>query len=362
MQTLLTILLAPLSWIYRSVIAVRHRLFDAGILKSRRYDVPIICIGNITVGGTGKTPFVEMLISHFGKSYNVAMLSRGYGRRTRGYLEVQPNMPCSKCGDEPKQVKIKFPDTVVVVCESRTEGIETIMRRHPEVNLIVMDDGFQHRYVEAKVNIVLIDSTRPLHEDRMLPLGRLRDLPSQLHRAAFVCMTKCPSNMTAISQRIERKNLNLYPYQCLYFTRVVNGELQPIFAHDTAGQPVRAGSPVIAMAAIANPEPFVAGLDSRYDVVDKIIFRDHHTYRVVDLDRMKQALDAAPPDTVIVTTEKDAVKLTSARKIPPEIRSRLYYMPIRISFVDNSKEDFLQKLEYDVRTNQTNRLLYSREG
>ena len=195
----------------------------------------------------------------------------------------------------------------------------------------------------------------------MLPWGRLRDLPSQLHRAHFVCMTKCPPTMNALQQRITRKELSLYPYQCLFFTRVVSGTPQPIFPSD-APPTVTAGAKVIAMAAIGNPSAFVHGLENRYDVVDTIIFGDHHSYRVADLSRMRKALDSAPEGTVIVTTEKDAVKLTSARKIPVEIRSRLYLMPIHISFVDNSKEDFLHKLEYDVRTNQTNRLFYSREG
>lgn len=354
-------LLIPFSWIYRAVIVVRHKLFDSGLLKSRRFDIPVICIGNITVGGTGKTPFAEMLIRHFCENYNVALLSRGYGRRTKGYLEVQTTTPCSRSGDEPKQIKLKFPNAVVAVCERRAEGIDTIRCNHPEVNLIIMDDGFQHRRVEAKVNIVLIDYTRPLHEDHMLPWGRLRDLPSQLHRAHFVCMTKCPPTMNALQQRITRKELSLYPYQCLFFTRVVSGTPQPIFPSD-APPTVTAGVKVIAMAAIGNPSAFVHGLENRYDVVDTIIFGDHHSYRVADLSRMRKALDSAPEGTVIVTTEKDAVKLTSARKIPVEIRSRLYLMPIHISFVDNSKEDFLHKLEYDVRTNQTNRLFYSREG
>ena len=354
-------LLAPFAWIYRMVVTVRHKLFDSGILKSRKFDIPVICIGNITVGGTGKTPFAEMLIRHFREDYKVALLSRGYGRKTKGYLEVQTSTPSLRSGDEPKQIKLKFPDTVVAVCERRVEGIETIRRNHPEVNLIIMDDGFQHRKVDPKVNIVLIDYTRPLHEDRMLPQGRLRDLPSQLHRAGFVCMTKCPPAMNALQQRIARKELNLYPYQCLFFTRMVSGSLQPIFPAD-APQTVAAGSKVVAMAAIGNPSAFVSGLKSRYDVVDTILFNDHHSYRVADLRRIKRVMESVPEGTVIVTTEKDAVKLTSARKIPVEIRSRLYFLPIHISFVDNSKEDFLHKLEYDVRTNQTNRLFYSREG
>ncbi len=353
------ILLTPASWIYRMVIAIRHRMFDADILHSRKFDVPIICIGNLTVGGTGKTPFAEMLLAHFRDHYHPALLSRGYGRITRGYQEVETGSSYRKVGDEPKQIKLKYPDVVVVVCEDRVQGIEEILRRHPEVDLILMDDGFQHRYVEPKINIVLIDYNRPLSEDRMLPAGTLRDLPSQLHRAHYVCMTKCPAGINPLDRRIIKKDLGLYPYQSLFYTRIVNGTVRPIFPDD-APEKVPAGSPVIAMAAIGNPNPFLESLSSRFEVVGRLFFRDHHPYRVSDLKKMKVLLDRAPQGTVIVTTEKDAVKLNGANKIPKEIRERLYFLPIHISFIENSKENFLHKLEYDVRTNQTNRLFYPR--
>ena len=170
------LLFAPLAFLYRLAVSFRHNLFDWGFLKSEKFDIPIICIGNITVGGTGKTPMAEMVMAYMMRTHRVALLSRGYGRRTKGYLEVQPAAHYRDVGDEPLQIKRKFPEAVVVVCEKRVEGIRRIQAEHPEVNLIVMDDGFQHRHVDPKINILMVDSTRPIQSDRMLPLGTLRSL------------------------------------------------------------------------------------------------------------------------------------------------------------------------------------------
>ena len=214
---MLKCLLAPAALLYKAGVTFRHRLFDWGILKSEKFDIPVICIGNITVGGTGKTPMAEMVIAYMSQMHRVALLSRGYGRRTKGYLEVKADSRYRDVGDEPLQIKLKFPDTVVAVCEKRADGIRRICAEHPDVDLIVMDDGFQHRYVEPKVNIVMIDATRPVQHDRMLPLGTLRDLPEELHRAHYFVVTKCPEKMAPIDRRILRKVLIQVAYQRVYF-------------------------------------------------------------------------------------------------------------------------------------------------
>ena len=213
------LLYTPLSWLYGLAVNFRHRLFDWGVLKSEQFDIPIICIGNITVGGTGKTPMAEMLISFLKRKHCVALLSRGYGRRTKGYREVTIDAHYRDVGDEPLQIKRKFPDTTVVVCEKRVEGIRRLREEHPEVNLIVMDDGFQHRYVQPKINVLMVDSTRPIQSDKMLPAGTLRDNPEQLYRAHYFVVTKCPEKMAPIDRRILRKVLVKYAYQRIYFTR-----------------------------------------------------------------------------------------------------------------------------------------------
>ena len=345
---MLRILLAPASWIYKMAVLFRHRLFDWGILPSERFDIPVVCIGNITVGGTGKTPLAEMILDYMSQTHRVALLSRGYGRRTKGYREVLPTDYYRDTGDEPLQIKRKFPEVCVAVCEKRAEGIRRLRAEHPEVDLIVLDDGFQHRYVEAKVNIVLVDATRPVQEDRMLPLGTLRDVPEQLHRANYFIVTKCPDGMSALDRRILRKVLIEAAYQSIYFTRMEAFRPQPVFAEAPA-EGFDPGAEVIAMSGIGNPGAFERGVREVYRVVDTLRFEDHHVYRVKDLRRLS-ALLAKYPDAQILTTEKDAVKLAGRSKVPAEIRSRLFYQPINVSFIDDSATDFLQNLEKDVRT------------
>lgn len=348
---MLKCLLAPAAFLYKAGVTFRHRLFDWGILKSERFDIPVVCIGNITVGGTGKTPMAEMVIAYMSQTHNVALLSRGYGRRTKGYREVGIESRYRDVGDEPLQIKRKFRETVVVaVCEKRAEGIRRICAEHPEVDLIVMDDGFQHRYVEPKVNIVMIDATRPVQHDRMLPVGTLRDLPEELHRAHYFIVTKCPERMAPIDRRILRKVLIQVAYQKVYFTRFESFMPQPVHPEDVPHGPFPADRQVIALSGIGNPRPFLETLRARYDVVAEMTLDDHHVYRVRDLNRIGELL-AKHPEAVVVTTEKDGVKLTNRDKIPAEIRRKLYYLPINISFIEDSATDFLQRLEEDVRGN-----------
>ena len=213
-----------------------------------------------------------------------------------------------------------------------------------------MDEGFQHRYVETKMNIVMIDATRPVQHDRMLPLGTLRDLPEELHRAHYFVVTKCPEKMAPIDRRILRKVLIQVAYQRVYFTRFESFMPQPLFPDAAPGEPLLQGQQVIALSGIGSPKPFLAALRGNYGVVAEMTLDDHHVYKVRDLNRLRELLDKFP-GAVIVTTEKDAVKLTNRAKIPEEIQRRIYYLPINISFIEDSATDFLQKLEEDVRGN-----------
>ncbi len=347
---MLNLLLAPAAALYKLGVTFRHRLFDWGLLKSERFDIPVVCVGNITVGGTGKTPMVEMIVDYMSQHHRVAVLSRGYGRRTKGYLEVRADARYRDVGDEPLQIKRKFPEVVVVVCARRAEGIRRLQAEHPEVDLIVMDDGFQHRYVEPRVNVVMVDATRPVQHDRMLPLGSLRDLPEQLHRAHYFVVTKCPEPMAPIDRRILRKVLIQVAYQRVYFTRFESFNPRPVFPGEAPEGQFAPGRQVIGLSGIGNPKPFLATLAERYRLVADLTLDDHHVYRVGDVRALTELL-ARHPEAVVVTTEKDAVKLTNRDKLPAELRSRLYYLPIDISFIEDSATDFLQKLEEDVRGN-----------
>ena len=346
----------PLSWLYGMVVHIRHKLFDLKILRSEEFDIPVVCIGNLTVGGTGKTPVAELLIERFSEHYRVGVLSRGYRRRTKGFVLSTPASSARTIGDEPRQMKLKYPSVPVAVCEKRAEGIRLLRKAHPEIELIILDDAFQHRYVEPWVNILLMDYNNPVYRDRLLPWGRLRDTRNQIHRANFVLVTKCPDDLNPLDMRIVINSLGLFPYQSLYFTRMRQGEITPLFA-DRAVRKVREGDPVIAMSGIANPVPLLESLRKRFDVVAELTFDDHHTYRLSDMRRL-EALFAAYPDAVVLTTEKDAVKLTNRKKVPEAVQQRLYYVPIHVSFVADSESEFLRQLELYVRTNQKYSLLH----
>ena len=304
----------PLSWLYGMVVHIRHKLFDLKILRSEEFDIPVVGLGNLTVGGTGKTPVAELLLERFSEHYRVGVLSRGYRRKTKGFVLSTPTSSARTIGDEPRQMKLKYPSVPVAVCEKRAEGIRLLRKAHPEIELIILDDAFQHRYVEPWVNILLMDYNNPVYRDRLLPWGRLRDTRNQIDRANFVLVTKCPDDLNPLDMRIVINSLGLFPYQSLYFTRMRQGEITPLFADRAVGK-VREGDPVIAMSGIANPVPLLENLRKRFDVVAELTFDDHHTYRLSDMRRL-EALFAAYPDAVVLTTEKDAVKLTNRKKVP----------------------------------------------
>lgn len=337
-------LLKLISYLYRLVITIRHWLFDVGLLKSEKFDIPIICVGNITVGGTGKTPAAEMIIDYMRSFYHVALLSRGYGRRTSGYIEVEKNSSYRDVGDEPLQVKLKFPDTLVVVCENRVEAIKRIQREHPDVNLIIMDDGFQHRHVEARINVVVVDSTRPFASDDYLPAGTLRDKIDALSRAHYFLVTKCDSNMSQLDQRLWRKDLQKIAYQRVYFTRVVPSDAVPLH---NAGARLDVGDSVVLMSGIGNPKVFVSSMKERYNVLKSFTFPDHHKYSVEDLNKVAEFMDRYPQAKLLIT-EKDAVKLRRSRRVPELLRQRMFYMPVVVDFLDGSDEDFLGTLKNDL--------------
>ena len=186
------------------VISIRHWLFDSRIIKSHKFSVPIICVGNITVGGTGKTPVAELLVKSLSADRKVALLSRGYGRRTKGYRLVETSSSYRDVGDEPLQIKLKFPDVLVVVCERRVEAINRSIEEHPDIDVIVMDDGLQHRYVDAHINVVVVDSTRHFEIDDYLPAVTLRDKISALGRGHYFIVTKCPEQMSDLDRRLWR--------------------------------------------------------------------------------------------------------------------------------------------------------------
>lgn len=329
---------------YYVAIKFRHWLFDCNILKSRKFKTPIICVGNITVGGTGKTPAAELIIGYMQQYYNVALLSRGYGRRTKGYIEVSTSSSYRDVGDEPLQIKLKYPEAMVVVCENRVAAIERIEAEHPEINLIIMDDGFQHRHVKPLINVIIVDSTRPFSKDSYLPAGTLRDTIDSLYRGNYFLVTKCSPTMSHLDQRLWRKDLQKIAYQKIYFTRVKPTDAISLF--DT-GHSLEVGDQVIVMSGIGNPKAFVRNMRSRYKVVSSLKFPDHHIYTLPDIEKIVARLQKYP-EAMLLTTEKDAVKLRRSRRVPDIIRERLFYMPMLMEFIDGSDHDFLGTLKLEL--------------
>ncbi len=325
-------------------------MFDWKLLPSEEYDIPIVCIGNVTVGGTGKTPMTEALIRHLSGEYKIGVLSRGYKRRTKGYYEVESGSSFLNSGDEPKQIKLKFPEIIVSVCADRREGIARMRASHPELNLILLDDGFQHRYVEPWTSLVLMDYTRPVYKDHMLPWGSLRDSLSQMNRARFVVVNKCSDSITAIDMRIVNISLALYPYQRLFFTKIKSGNPTAIFKEGKS-RVIAKGCNVVLMSGIGNPKFFESEISKLYSVKDHLVYPDHHVYRKSDIARLISVLASHPSDTVVLITEKDYVKLTNRKNIPQELLAKLYYLPIELEFLNNEKADFFNKLDEDVREN-----------
>lgn len=335
-----------LSWIYTLVIVIRHRLYDWGVFKSYTFSTPVVCIGNLTVGGTGKTPMVEYLLSQLSARYTVAILSRGYGRRTKGYREVSADDSYLDVGDEPLQMKLKYGNTLVVVCENRVEAIERISKDHPEVTLIIMDDGFQHRAIKPKVNIIIVDYTRPIDRDHMLPLGRLRDTVSRLSAAHFFIVTKCSEEMSPLDRRLWRNKLRKVAYQKVYFTGIRERNIEPLFHFDEREE-VNYGQHAILMAGIGNPRIFARHAEQNFYVVDKVFFSDHHRYTAEDLKIIYSKLKRNPR-AIVLMTEKDAVKLRRATRLPETLRRVMYYQPIELNFIDGPDRDFIGNLIAEI--------------
>jgi len=340
------VLLKIAAFFYGAAIKLRHLLFDLNIIRSEKFDIPIICVGNITVGGTGKTPAVEMLVEHYSEYYNVAVLSRGYGRVTKGYREVKVTDNYRQVGDEPLQIKLKFPNVKVIVCEKRAFAIHRIQEEFPDVNMIIMDDGFQHRYVDPLVNIIIVDYNRPVERDHLLPYGQLRDTLSSLYRAHYFIVTKCPETMKPIHMREKRMWLVEKPSQDIYFSRMQRSEPCPVFA-GVEGT-VAPGAKVIAMSGLGDNEAFNRDLKQRYKVVATMDLDDHHAYRMSDLKRMSYLI-GKHRNAVIMTTEKDAVKLANSNSVPSELRERLFYERITMCFVGNSRMELFDHIDNDIK-------------
>lgn len=346
-----TYMLTPLSWIYGGVTYLRNKFYDWGIFKSTTFDIPVVSVGNLTVGGTGKTPHVEYMVEYLSSTYKIAVLSRGYKRRTRGFVLASPQSTPETIGDEPYQIYKKYGYRVkVAVCENRAKGIEALRAIDPDINLIILDDAFQHRGVQPKVNVLLVDYNRPMNEDKLLPLGQLREGSMSASRADIIVVTKTPSEVRPITMRLIKNNLDLWAYQKLFFSSIQYGDLTPVFEkenHYTLKlDQMNRNYAVLLLTGIANPRPFIRHF-KKYPCRAKVAyFPDHHNFTHADLKIIQERFDELKGSRkVIITTEKDAVRLAFNPYFPESLKPYIFYLPISVDMLDGIDDsDFVGTL------------------
>lgn len=358
-----TLLFYPISKVYGWVVAIRNAMFDRNVmLHQRKFDIPVIVVGNISMGGSGKTPHTEYIVDSFASEYRIGVLSRGYRRSTRGFVMAGDDTLPEDIGDEPFQIYSKYAHrgVRVAVCEDRVKGIEMMRRLYPDINLMVLDDAFQHRYVKPSLAVVLMEYARPAYHDKMLPYGRLREPMSALNRADVVVITKCPETMTPMESRIIKTNLNLFPYQRLLFSSYRYLPLIPIFPenipHGSCVDLSRMSEcdSIFAVAGVANPRPFVNYLRTYRAKVKLRRYSDHHNFDRSDMEGIKMRFNAMDGrERILVTTEKDAVRMRYNPHFPAELRRCSYYLPIAVDFSQFNATDLAEEISQLMQPNAT---------
>jgi len=354
------ILLYPVSLIYGVVTGIRNFLYNTGLLKGHEFGKPVICVGNITVGGTGKTPHCEYLIGLLKQNYKIALLSRGYKRKTRGFRIVSPEMNPTDTGDEPLQICRKFQDIIVAVDSNRVRGAETIFRLYPETEVIIMDDGFQHRRIIPGLTVLLTDLNRLMIKDHLLPYGELRENVKNMYRSDIILITKSPEDISPIDRRIIVKELNKAPYQNLYFTSFKYGDPAPVFCEAVSEKlqlstdnKVKSG--IVLVTGIANPAPFKDYIQMFAEELIHLSYPDHHRFTEKDLVKICDAfLTLSTREKHIITTEKDAVRVRDFTNIAEHIKSALWYIPLDVYFLNDDKNEFDNLIIEYVRKNKRN--------
>lgn len=312
-------LLLPFAILYGLGVRLRHFLYDRGWLSSKRYPFPILCVGNLAVGGTGKTPMVEYLVRLLGQE-QVAILSRGYRRKTKGFVLADDSATAMTLGDEPYQYHRKFPRATVAVCESRQEGIERLLE-NPHFKYIILDDAFQHRKVQAETNLLLTSYDKLYTQDFLLPVGSLRDIRSRARKAQIIIVTKCPELTQAEQEKIIQQ-LKPLPSQKVYFTSIAYSDR--VYSHeDSQALKDFIATPFTLVTGIANPTPLVDFLEKQGASFEHLAYSDHHHFSNRELEFLRQK-------GRILTTEKDYVRLEGAL-------STLYYLPIETQFLNDQR-------------------------
>lgn len=367
LKSLLSLCLFPFALLYGTGVIIRNLLFDLRILKSTCFPIPVISVGNITVGGTGKTPHTEYLIQLLQKEFNTAVLSRGYKRKSKGFVLASSLTTMEQIGDEPYQMKHKFPGIHMAVDRDRCHGITRLT--NPESNLgvevILLDDAFQHRYVKPGLSILLIDYNRPIYSDFLLPTGRLREPAGGKRRADILLVTKCPETMSPDEQKYIRAKLNPLPGQALYFTRFVYDDLYLLTSPTSKRnlQSLTNDCEILLVTGIASPHSLIKKLSAYTPHVYPLTFTDHHDFTEDDIKLIQRKFEQlSSGKRLIITTEKDAARLINHPLMPNDIKENTSVLPIKVAFLNQSDQLFNTKIIEYVRQNSRNSGLLKKQN
>lgn len=342
----LKLLLLPLAILYGLAITIRNGLYSLGIIRGVSFSIPVISIGNLSVGGTGKTPHTEYLIRLLHEFIYLVVVSRGYKRKTSGYLEVTPYLDASQAGDEPLQYKRKYPDIPVIVAESRSLAIPQAIRSYPSTQVVLMDDGFQHREVVPGLNILLTEYNRLYTRDWLLPIGRLREWRSDAKRADIILVTKCPEILSATEMEEIRLEVKKRPDQQVFFSRYRYGNPYRMYG---SGQRLvlHQNLDVLLVVAIAGTEYLLEYVQSKCNDVRMLEYNDHHPFSNFDISDIERHFKLMPEsqERIILTTEKDAMRLDNHRSFLQDLGLPIYILPVAVQFLDSETGAFDQTIK-----------------
>lgn len=345
----LRFLLYPFALFYGIVVYIRNLFFDIGILRSKSFPVWVISVGNLSVGGTGKSPHIEYLISILDKlspgykNMNItpnhtAVLSRGYGRRTSGFLLVDEASTAQDVGDEPKQIKEKFKDVYVAVDEKRARGVKKLLEINKEINLFLLDDAVQHRYVTPTFSILLTNYHKPFYEDHLLPVGRLREQKRGYKRADIIVVTRTPQNLLDVEKKMVIKKINPLTHQKVFFSSVVYDTPIPVYPDCASIPKIEKTTSVVLLTGIANSNDLRKSMLAQAKEVKHINYPDHHWYTLVDIMKVVDEFNKIEnPDKIIITTEKDAVRLHQSTMVEQLGKLPIFYIPIHIKIREEAE-------------------------
>jgi tetraacyldisaccharide 4'-kinase len=325
------VLLYPLALLYGGIVWLRNRLYDAGFFSSIEFSIPVISVGNLSVGGTGKTPHVEYLIRLLQYQYKVATMSRGYKRRTQGFLLADENANALRIGDEPMQYHMKFPDVSVSVAEERITGIPTLLQKRHDIDVVLLDDAYQHRSVKPGLNILITDYAKPFYKDFILPYGRLREGRSAYRRADVIIVSKCPAELSQEKAAEVVRHIAPVSGQQVFFSGVVYDQPYDFFTRETVSFGNRN---VVLVCCIAKPEPLVRYIQAGAYDVHVLAYPDHHYFLSRDMEEIAEACkNWQVSDKIIVTTEKDATRLHLQLEKLRSLQVPVVVLPIRVSIL-----------------------------